>query len=200
MHDELTRQDLKLMQEELEHRRSVLRPKLLEDVKTARAFGDLSENFEYKAAKREKNRNESRIRFLENMIKTAVVIGDNAGADQVGLYFKGQKFNLFLGREFQNVSHFDALLTKSFTGLKPCIVPDKYLFNGPGDIGVCTPKVTLWSNLLTWSASGILSKTQFLEESERMLYNNPSDLAFFWNGSKPALCNISLGSSDSEPP
>ena len=121
-------------------------------------------------------------------------------ADQVGLYFKGQKFNLFLGREFQNVSHFDALLTKSFTGLKPCIVPDKYLFNGPGDIGVCTPKVTLWSNLLTWSASGILSKTQFLEESERMLYNNPSDLAFFWNGSKPALCNISLGSSDSEPP
>ncbi len=88
MHDELTRQDLKLMQEELEHRRSVLRPKLLEDVKTARAFGDLSENFEYKAAKREKNRNESRIRFLENMIKTAVVIGDNAGADQVGLYDK----------------------------------------------------------------------------------------------------------------
>ena len=121
-------------------------------------------------------------------------------ADQVGFYFKGQKFNLFLGREFQNVSNFDALLTKSFTDLKPCIVPDKYLFNGPGDIGVCTPKVTLWSNLLTWSASGILSKTQFLEEAERMLDNNPSDLAFFWEGSKPALCNISLGSSDSEAP
>ena len=63
-----------------------MRPQLLEAVKEARAFGDLSENFEYKAAKQEKNRNESRIRFLENMIKTAVVISDRSGADQVGLY------------------------------------------------------------------------------------------------------------------
>ena len=55
-------------------------------MKEARAFGDLSENFEYKAAKQEKNRNESRIRFLENMIKTAVIISDRSGADQVGLY------------------------------------------------------------------------------------------------------------------
>ena len=69
------------MREELDHRRVILRPQLLEAVKEARAFGDLSENFEYKAAKQEKNRNESRIRFLENMIKTAVVI-----SDQVGLY------------------------------------------------------------------------------------------------------------------
>ena len=74
------------MREELDHRRIVLRPQLLEAVKEARAFGDLSENFEYKAAKQEKNRNESRIRFLENMIKTAVVISDRSGADQVGLY------------------------------------------------------------------------------------------------------------------
>lgn len=57
-------------------------------MKEARAFGDLSENFEYKAAKQEKNRNESRIRFLENMIKTAVVISDQSGSDQVGLYDK----------------------------------------------------------------------------------------------------------------
>ena len=75
-----------LMREELDYRRITLRPKLLEAVKEARAFGDLSENFEYKAAKQEKNRNESRIRFLENMIKTAVVISDHSGADQVGLY------------------------------------------------------------------------------------------------------------------
>ena len=75
-----------MMREELDHRRIVLRPQLLEAVKEARAFGDLSENFEYKAAKQEKNRNESRIRFLENMIKTAVVISDRSGADQVGLY------------------------------------------------------------------------------------------------------------------
>ena len=86
MHNELTEQDLRMMREELDHRRVILRPQLLEAVKEARAFGDLSENFEYKAAKQEKNRNESRIRFLENMIKTAVVISDRSGADQVGLY------------------------------------------------------------------------------------------------------------------
>lgn len=88
MHNELTEQDLRMMREELDHRRVILRPQLLEAVKEARAFGDLSENFEYKAAKQEKNRNESRIRFLENMIKTAVVISDQSGSDQVGLYDK----------------------------------------------------------------------------------------------------------------
>ena len=88
MHDELTQKDLELMRRELDERRIHLRPKLLEAVKEARAFGDLSENFEYKAAKQEKNRNESRIRFLENMIRTAVVIDDRSSADTVGLYDK----------------------------------------------------------------------------------------------------------------
>lgn len=86
MHNELTKKDIQMMKEELDYRRIQLRPKLLEAVKEARGFGDLSENFEYKAAKQEKNRNESRIRFLENMIKTAVIISDRSGADQVGLY------------------------------------------------------------------------------------------------------------------
>lgn len=88
MHNELTKKDLQLMREELDHRRIQVRPKLLEAVKEARAFGDLSENFEYKAAKQEKNKNESRIRFLENMIRTAVVISEEAGSDAVGLYDK----------------------------------------------------------------------------------------------------------------
>lgn len=88
MHNELTSNDLKKMREELDYRRITLRPKLLEAVKEARAFGDLSENFEYKAAKQEKNRNESRIRFLENMIRTAVVVSDRSAADAVGLYDK----------------------------------------------------------------------------------------------------------------
>ena len=88
MHNELTKKDMQMMREELDYRRIELRPKLLEAVKEARAFGDLSENFEYKAAKQEKNRNESRIRFLENMIRTAVVITDRAGEDAVGLYDK----------------------------------------------------------------------------------------------------------------
>ena len=74
MHNELTRKDIELMQQELDHRRLELKPQLIEAVKEARAFGDLSENFEYKAAKKEKNRNDSRIRYLENMIRTAVVI------------------------------------------------------------------------------------------------------------------------------
>jgi transcription elongation factor GreA len=86
MHNELTEKDIQLMREELDDRRIRLRPLLLEEVKTARAFGDLSENFEYKAAKRDKNRNESRIRYLENMIKTAVVISGQTDADKVGLY------------------------------------------------------------------------------------------------------------------
>lgn len=88
MRNELTRKDLELMQQELDHRRLVLRPQLIEAVKTARAFGDLSENFEYKAAKQEKNRNDSRCRYLENMIKSAVVISDRSAAGTVGLYDK----------------------------------------------------------------------------------------------------------------
>ena len=88
MHNELTKKDIQMMKEELYHRRVELRPKLLEAVKEARGFGDLSENFEYKAAKQEKNRNESRIRFLENMIRTAVVVDDRSDADTVGLFDK----------------------------------------------------------------------------------------------------------------
>lgn len=88
MHNELTAGDIKMMQEELDHRRIQLRPRLLEAVKEARAFGDLSENFEYKAAKQEKNRNESRIRYLENMIKTAVVIDQKPAGEGIGLYDK----------------------------------------------------------------------------------------------------------------
>ena len=77
MYDELTQVDIDKMKAELEHRRLELRPKLIEDVQTARAFGDLSENYEYKVAKQEKNRNESRIRYLERMIATAKVIEVN---------------------------------------------------------------------------------------------------------------------------
>ena len=88
MNDELTAVDIKKMQEEVEYRRLQLRPQLIEDVKTAREFGDLSENFEYKAAKREKNRNDSRIRYLERMIKTAKVIDTDSKPDEIGLFDK----------------------------------------------------------------------------------------------------------------
>ena len=86
MHDELTREDIRKMREELDYRRLELMPELIEEVKRTRAFGDLSENFEYKAAKQAQNKNRSRIRYLEGMIKTARVIEDRSGADQVGLF------------------------------------------------------------------------------------------------------------------
>ena len=88
MHDELTKKDIGKMQEELDYRRNELMPELIEEVKRTRAFGDLSENFEYKEAKRAKNRNGSRIRYLENMIKSAHIISTDSEADEVGLYDK----------------------------------------------------------------------------------------------------------------
>ncbi|MEE0946220.1 MAG: transcription elongation factor GreA [Acutalibacteraceae bacterium] len=88
MHNELTKKDIEKMQEEMDYRITVLRPKILEEVKFARGHGDLSENFEYKAAKQERGKNESRIRFLRNMIKTAVIIEDNSSENEVGLYDK----------------------------------------------------------------------------------------------------------------
>ena len=86
MYDELTKVDIEKMKEELEHRITVVRPAILEDVKFARSHGDLSENFEYHAAKRERGINESRIRYLRNMIKTAIIIDDNSSSDTVGLF------------------------------------------------------------------------------------------------------------------
>ena len=86
MHDELTKNDIRKMQEELDYRTRELMPVLIEEVKRTRAFGDLSENFEYKAAKQAQNQNRSRIRYLENMIKTARIIEDRSVADEVGLF------------------------------------------------------------------------------------------------------------------
>ena len=99
MHDELTQVDIQKMQEEVDYRIRELRPKLIEDVQTARAFGDLSENYEYKVAKQEKNRNESRIRYLQNMIRTAHVISAESGEDVAGLVDTIVIFNEKLGRE-----------------------------------------------------------------------------------------------------
>lgn len=86
MYNDLTQQDIEKMKEEIEYRKVTLRYELLEEVKRTRAFGDLSENFEYKEAKRKKNQNESRIRYLTNMIKTAHIIETNTDSDTVGLY------------------------------------------------------------------------------------------------------------------
>lgn len=87
MHDKLTKQDIALMEKELEDRRLNIRPAIMEEVKRTRAFGDLSENYEYKAAKDAQRKNDSRMRYLENMIKTARIIDEGKGRpDGVKLY------------------------------------------------------------------------------------------------------------------
>lgn len=85
MYDRLTQNDIRRLEEEIEHRKLVVRKEAIEEVKEARAHGDLSENFEYYAAKRYKNRNESRIRYLEKMVKTAKIIKDDSREDEVGV-------------------------------------------------------------------------------------------------------------------
>ena len=99
MYDELTEVDIKKMQEEIDHRVRVLRPQLIEEVQAARAFGDLSENFEYKCAKQAKNRNESRMRYLERMIRTAKVIEVKGQDDTAGLFDKVTVCNEMVKKE-----------------------------------------------------------------------------------------------------
>ena len=96
MNNKLTRKDIEEMQAEIDRRKLVERPKLLEEVKETRAQGDLSENFEYHVAKRAKNQNESRILFLERMIKTAKIIEDDAAENEAGI---NKKVTLYIPDE-----------------------------------------------------------------------------------------------------
>ncbi len=86
MYDELTEVDIRKMEEEIKYRREVLGPKLGAELRRTREFGDLSENAEYKEAKREKRRNDARIRYLENMIRTARVIEIDSDEGAVALF------------------------------------------------------------------------------------------------------------------
>ena len=99
MYDELTEVDIRKMQEEIDYRVRELRPQLIEEVQTARAFGDLSENYEYKCAKQAKNRNDSRIRYLERMIRTAKVIEVKETADTVSLFDTVAIYNEMVKKE-----------------------------------------------------------------------------------------------------
>ena len=85
MREQLTKSDVKKIEQEIEYRKLVVRKEALEALKEARAQGDLSENFEYYAAKRDKNKNESRIRYLERMLKSAQIVSDESKDDEVGL-------------------------------------------------------------------------------------------------------------------
>lgn len=99
MYDELTAVDIKKMEEEIRYRQVELGPKLMAEMKRTREFGDLSENAEYKEAKREKRKNEGRIRYLENMIRTARIIEIDSSADTVSLFDRVRIFNEKAGKE-----------------------------------------------------------------------------------------------------
>lgn len=99
MYDELTAVDIKKMEEEIRYRQVELGPKLMAEMKRTREFGDLSENAEYKEAKREKRKNEGRIRYLENMIRTARIIEIDTSADTVSLFDRVRIFNEKAGKE-----------------------------------------------------------------------------------------------------
>ena len=99
MYDELTQVDIDKMQEEIDYRMKVLRPKLIEEVQRTREYGDLSENFEYKCAKQDKNKNDSRVRYLQRMIKTAKVIEAKTSEDEICLFDKVTIFNEMTQKE-----------------------------------------------------------------------------------------------------
>ncbi len=99
MYDELTEVDIRKMEEEIDYRERVLGPELLAEMKRTREFGDLSENAEYKEAKREKRKNEGRIRYLKNMIRTAHIIESESASDRIGLFDRVTVYNEKMGKE-----------------------------------------------------------------------------------------------------
>lgn len=145
MGEQLTESDVKKIKEEIEYRKIVVRKKELEAVKEARAQGDLSENFEYKAAKQDKNRNESRIRYLERMLKHAQIVSDESKADEVGInntvevYFEEddetETYRLVTsvrGNSLQGLISIESPLGKAIQGHK---IGDRVFVNTNGNAG-----------------------------------------------------------------
>lgn len=145
MGERLTESDVAKIKEEIEYRKLVVRKKELEAVKEARAQGDLSENFEYKAAKQDKNRNESRIRYLERMLKHAQIVSDESKADEVGInntievYFEEddetETYRLVTsvrGNSLQGLISIESPLGKAIQGHK---VGDRVFVNTSGNAG-----------------------------------------------------------------
>ena len=145
MGERLTESDVSKIKEEIEYRKLVVRKKELEAVKEAREQGDLSENFEYKAAKQDKNRNESRIRYLERMLKHAQIVSDESKADEVGInntvevYFEEvdetETYRLVTsvrGNSLQGLISIESPLGKAIQGHK---VGDRVFVNTNGNAG-----------------------------------------------------------------
>ncbi|MBP3617422.1 MAG: transcription elongation factor GreA [Lachnospiraceae bacterium] len=145
MREQLTQKDVERIEAEIEHRKLVVRKEAIEAVKEARAHGDLSENFEYHAAKKDKNKNESRIRYLERMLRTAEIISEDSAADEVGLnntvtlYFEEddecEEFRLVTsirGNSLKNLISIESPLGKAVYGKKLGDRVEVQLENGAG--------------------------------------------------------------------
>ena len=164
MGERLTESDVAKIKEEIEYRKLVVRKKELEAVKEARAQGDLSENFEYKAAKQDKNRNESRIRYLERMLKHAQIVSDESKADEVGInntvevYFEEddetETYRLVTsvrGNSLQGLISIESPLGKAIQGHK---VGDRVFVNTNGNAGyyVKIQKIENTTDIVNWDS------------------------------------------------
>ena len=131
MREKLTKRDVEKIEQEIEHRKLVIRKEAIAAVQEARAQGDLSENFEYYAAKKHKNQNESRIRYLENMLKTATIVSEDSKDDEGGMddivevYFEEEdeyeKYKLFTsirGNSMENRISIESPIGKALKGHK----------------------------------------------------------------------------------
>jgi hypothetical protein len=114
-------------------------------------------------------------------------------SDQVGISMKGVAVDQFLGRSWRNSTHFDLLETKSFESLPDCLVPRHYIANAPGELGLCSPRITKFNDVITWSAAEDMDKVPFLRRCEHFITGNPDNLGYYWDRTKPTLCLIKPG-------
>jgi hypothetical protein len=111
-------------------------------------------------------------------------------SDEVGIYVKGNAVDQLLGRGWRNYSHFDLLASKNFDDLPYCRIPLQYIMNGPGELGICSMRITPFNSVVSWAASDPMDKIQFLSKAQQYMEGNPDELAFYWDLTRPTLCMI----------
>jgi hypothetical protein len=116
-------------------------------------------------------------------------------SDQVGIYIKSSAVNELLGRGWRNHSHFDLLASKDFDDLPACRVPLEYLYNAPGDLGICIRGITSFNSVVSWAGADPMDKMQFLSKAQQYMEGNPDELAFYWDLTRPTLCIMQAGSN-----
>jgi hypothetical protein len=121
--------------------------------------------------------------------------------DQLGVHIKGAAAEQFLGRAWRNASHFALLESKAFGALGACAVPRHYVYNAPGELGVCSWRITRLNDVVAWSAAedADMGKAAFLARAERMLAGNPDDLGYYWDRTRPMLCLVQPGERNDRP-